>query len=53
LQGIMAGSRRMFEEMTSAIEANGVKPVIEKRLRSRRCRKPCATWRAERTSAKS
>jgi NADPH:quinone reductase-like Zn-dependent oxidoreductase len=30
LQGIMAGSRRMFEEMTSAIEANGVKPVIDK-----------------------
>lgn len=30
VQGIFVGSRRMFEEMTSAIEANGVKPVIDK-----------------------
>jgi NADPH:quinone reductase-like Zn-dependent oxidoreductase len=30
VQGIYIGSRRMFEEMSSAIEANGVKPVIGK-----------------------
>lgn len=30
LQGIYVGSRRMFEELNSAIEANGVKPVIGK-----------------------
>jgi NADPH:quinone reductase-like Zn-dependent oxidoreductase len=28
VQGILVGSRRMFEEMNGAIEANGVKPVI-------------------------
>jgi NADPH:quinone reductase-like Zn-dependent oxidoreductase len=28
VQGILVGSRRMFEEMNSAIEANGLKPVI-------------------------
>ena len=30
LQGIYVGSRRMFEELNSAIEANGLKPVIDK-----------------------
>jgi NADPH:quinone reductase-like Zn-dependent oxidoreductase len=30
VQGIYVGSRRMFEEMNSAIEANGMKPVIDK-----------------------
>lgn len=30
VQGIYVGSRRMFEEMASAIEANRLKPVIDK-----------------------
>jgi NADPH:quinone reductase-like Zn-dependent oxidoreductase len=30
VQGILVGSRRMFEAMNGAIEANGVKPVIGK-----------------------
>lgn len=30
LQGILVGSRRMFEEMNSAIEAGKLKPVIDK-----------------------
>lgn len=30
VQGILVGSRRMFEEMNSAIEANELKPVIGK-----------------------
>jgi NADPH:quinone reductase-like Zn-dependent oxidoreductase len=30
VQGILVGSRRMFEEMNDAIEANGLKPVIGK-----------------------
>jgi NADPH:quinone reductase-like Zn-dependent oxidoreductase len=30
LQGIYVGSRRMFEELNRAIEANGLKPVIGK-----------------------
>lgn len=30
MQGILVGSRRMFEEMNNAIEANRLKPVIDK-----------------------
>jgi len=30
LQGILVGSRKMFEDMNSAIEANKLKPVIDK-----------------------
>ena len=30
LQGILVGSRQMFEDMNSAIEANKLKPVIDK-----------------------
>jgi NADPH:quinone reductase-like Zn-dependent oxidoreductase len=30
LQGIYVGSRQMFEELNHAIEANGLKPVIDK-----------------------
>ena len=30
MQGILVGSRRMFEEMNNAIEGNGLKPVIDK-----------------------
>jgi NADPH:quinone reductase-like Zn-dependent oxidoreductase len=30
MQGILVGSRRMFEEMNSAIEGNRLKPVIDK-----------------------
>jgi NADPH:quinone reductase-like Zn-dependent oxidoreductase len=30
LQGIMVGSRQMFEEMNRAISANGLKPVIDR-----------------------
>jgi NADPH:quinone reductase-like Zn-dependent oxidoreductase len=31
LQGIMVGSRAMFEAMNRAVEANGIKPVIDAR----------------------
>jgi NADPH:quinone reductase-like Zn-dependent oxidoreductase len=30
MQGILVGSRRMFEEMNNAIEANLLKPVIDR-----------------------
>ena len=30
MQGILVGSRRMFEEMNKAIEGNRLKPVIDK-----------------------
>jgi NADPH:quinone reductase-like Zn-dependent oxidoreductase len=30
MQGILVGSRQMFEEMNKAIEGNGLKPVIDK-----------------------
>jgi NADPH:quinone reductase-like Zn-dependent oxidoreductase len=30
MQGLMVGSRRMFEEMNKAVESNGLKPVIDK-----------------------
>jgi NADPH:quinone reductase-like Zn-dependent oxidoreductase len=30
MQGVMVGSRRMFEEMNKAVESNGLKPVIDK-----------------------
>jgi NADPH:quinone reductase-like Zn-dependent oxidoreductase len=30
VQGIMVGSRQMFEELNRAIETNGVKPVIDR-----------------------
>jgi NADPH:quinone reductase-like Zn-dependent oxidoreductase len=30
LQGILVGSRRMFEEMNKAIDENRLKPVIDK-----------------------
>jgi len=30
MQGILVGSRRMFEEMNAAIESNRLKPVIDK-----------------------
>jgi NADPH:quinone reductase-like Zn-dependent oxidoreductase len=33
LQGIFVGSRRMFEDMSRAIEANRLKPVIDKTFR--------------------
>jgi NADPH:quinone reductase-like Zn-dependent oxidoreductase len=33
VQGILVGSRRMFEDMNRAIEANGLKPVIDKAFR--------------------
>jgi len=30
MQGMLVGSRRMFEEMNNAIETNRLKPVIDK-----------------------
>jgi len=30
MQGLLVGSRRMFEEMNKAVESNGLKPVIDK-----------------------
>ena len=30
MQGILVGSRRMFEEMNNAIEDNRLRPVIDK-----------------------
>ena len=30
MQGILVGSRRMFEDMNKAIEGNRLKPVIDK-----------------------
>jgi NADPH:quinone reductase-like Zn-dependent oxidoreductase len=30
MQGILVGSRQMFEEMNKAIEGNRLKPVIDK-----------------------
>jgi len=30
VQGILIGSRKMFEDMNSAITANGLKPIIDK-----------------------
>jgi len=30
MQGLLVGSRRMFEEMNRAVESNGLKPVIDK-----------------------
>ena len=32
IHGVTVGSREHFESMTRAIEANGIKPVIDKRF---------------------
>jgi NADPH:quinone reductase-like Zn-dependent oxidoreductase len=53
VQGISVGSMQMFEAMSRAIAASGIKPVIDKVFPSMRRRRPTGTWPQERILAKS